>query len=146
ALQCRFVAGRARSARHVPFKLYLGEPTMKTRMISFVALALLVSGCIGEHGLEQGAEEGYGAGDEQLVGEEPTGEEPASDSAPSPGVPGGPSRHVMKGSRTIVCAGIQWPNRNQPAATTSACNNLSHDLADYYHRNSRGLFTLVPVA
>src|SRR6516225_2677649 len=100
---------------------------MKTCMISFVALALLASGCIGEHGSEQGDEENYRADDEQLMGEDPARVE-ATSVANSPGVPGGPPRHILKGTRSIVCAGIQWQNMASPAAGPATCQNLSEHL------------------
>lgn len=48
---------------------------MKTYLISFAAVALLASGCIGEHDLEQEAEDGIDTDDEQLTAEQLEGEE-----------------------------------------------------------------------
>ncbi|MFT3775452.1 MAG: hypothetical protein QM820_59655 [Minicystis sp.] len=115
---------------------------MKTSLFSLAAVALLVGACGGEQGFEQGDDD-YGSDDEQLEGEERV--DTQNDALSSPGIKGGPPRRVLKGKRSIVCAGIQWQNMDKPAAGTATCNNLSKKLAEFYHKNSRGLLTLVPV-
>jgi hypothetical protein len=112
-------------------------------MISMMALALLVSACGSEQGQDREAENGYGADDEQLVGEEEVRGE-ADGLVASAAVTGRPPQRVLEGKRTIVCAGIQWQNVAKPGAGDAACQNLSEHLAQFYHDNSRGLLTLVP--
>jgi hypothetical protein len=114
-----------------------------TSLIGLAAVALLVSAC-GDGGFEQGDEDGSGADQQQIDGEEHVGTQ--SDGLTNdPGIKGGPKRHILKGKRTIVCAGIQWQNLDHPAAGDNTCNNLSAHIAEFYHKNSRGLLTLVPV-
>lgn len=93
---------------------------MKTSTIGMMVLALLASACGSEQGQDRETEDGYGADDEQLVGEEEEVRGEADGLVTDAAVTGRPPQHVLKDRRTIVCA------------------------AQFYHDNSRGLLTLVP--
>lgn len=53
-----------------------------------------------------------------------------------------PYQRVLKGSRSLTCVGVLYPTDRYMNATR--CLHSATNVADFYERNSRGLFTLKP--
>lgn len=51
--------------------------------------------------------------------------------------------NALQGTKTIACIALKWEEGTELSA--SKCRNVAENVADYYNRNSRGVFKLKPM-
>lgn len=54
-----------------------------------------------------------------------------------------PKRKNLKGTKTIACVGVQY--LDDPNVSAARCKQLATRVANYYAKNSRGVFKLIPI-
>ncbi len=51
--------------------------------------------------------------------------------------------YALQGTRTIACVALKWEEGTELSA--AKCKQVAENVADYYNRNARGVFKLVPM-